>query len=133
MYAASLAHLRDLCLALPETTESGAGHDPSYSVRGQTFATGRRVGDRESVWFKASNRTRRHVLTTGDHHRFFMPPYVGQHGWLGAWLDEHCDWSELERLIRESYRMTAPVSLADQLPSPVAIAPIPTGSRTVTG
>lgn len=125
MYAASLAHLRDLCLALPETTEAGTGNDPSFSVRGQTFATGRRVGDRESVWFKATARTRRQILSRGDQRRFFTPPYVGQHGWLGAWLDDHCDWSELDRLLRESYRMTAPLALSQKLPSHEDIAPIP--------
>ena len=119
MYAASLAHLRDLCLALPETTETGTGSDPSFSVRGQTFATGRRVGDRES------GRTRRSILSRDDHHRFFAPPYVGQHGWLGAWLDDHCDWSELEQLLRESYRMTAPLTLGAALPSAVEAQPVP--------
>ncbi len=108
MYAASLTHLRDLCLALPETTQEGATTDPSFRVRGRTFATGHRVNGRESVWFKASASTRRRLLKNGDSGQFFKPPYVGEHGWVGSWLDGHCDWSELDSLIRESYRMTMP-------------------------
>lgn len=106
MFVASLAKLRQLCLALPETAEVGAGDDPSFGVKGQTFATCRRVGDRESVWFKASAGTRGRLLGAGDERRFFTPPYVGQHGWIGAWIDENCDWSQLDDLLRESYRMT---------------------------
>jgi predicted DNA-binding protein (MmcQ/YjbR family) len=115
MTAASLAHLRDLCMALPETTEAAAGGDPSFSVRGQTFASGHRMGDRESVWFKATVNTRRRLLGRPEHPRFFAPPYVGQHGWMGAWLDDQCDWSELDDLLRESYRMTAPENLGNDV------------------
>ncbi|WP_349258310.1 MmcQ/YjbR family DNA-binding protein [Stackebrandtia sp.] len=104
-----------MCLALPETATAGTGGDPIFSVRGQTFAIGHRVGDRESVWFKVSASTRSRLLGRGGGRRFFTPPYVGQHGWLGAWLDDHCDWSELDSLLRESYRMTAPEALREAL------------------
>ncbi|ADD40549.1 hypothetical protein Snas_0837 [Stackebrandtia nassauensis DSM 44728] len=113
MFVASLAKLRQLCLALPETTEVGVGDDPTFGVKGQTFATCHRVGDRESVWFKASPRTRSRLLSNGDDRRFFTPPYVGQHGWIGAWIDENCDWSQLDALLRESYQMTAPDAQGD--------------------
>ena len=47
--------------------------------------------------------------------RFFVPPYVGHHGWVGMWLDGEIDWEELTDLVDESYRMTAPKRLSAQL------------------
>ena len=47
--------------------------------------------------------------------RFFVPPYVGGKGWIGAYLDVDQDWEELADLIDESYRMTAPNKLVDRL------------------
>ncbi|MFD0558212.1 MmcQ/YjbR family DNA-binding protein [Stackebrandtia endophytica] len=121
MQSAPLAHVRDLCLALPETTETGRGEDPTFSVRGQTFATGRRVGDRQSVWFKANLDTHRELVTTQPQ-QFFAPPYVGRHGWLAAWLNEDCDWVQLSELLKDSYRMTAPKPLIDMLADSVTSA-----------
>ena len=43
--------------------------------------------------------------------RFFVPPYVGGKGWVGAYLDVEQDWEELADLIEESYRLTAPKRL----------------------
>lgn len=114
MQSAPLAQLRDLCLALPETTETGGGEDPTFSVRGQTFAAGHRVADRQSVWFKATLETKRRLLTESPQ-RYFQPRYVGRHGWLGAWLDGDCDWPQLADLLRDSYRTTAPRPLIDML------------------
>jgi predicted DNA-binding protein (MmcQ/YjbR family) len=50
---------------------------------------------------------------------FFVPPYVGSKGWIGAYLDVEQDWDELAELIDESYRMTALKKLVAQLPSDV--------------
>ena len=122
MQSAPLAQLRDLCLALPETTEAGSGEDPTFSVKGQTFAAGHRVGDRPSVWFKATTGTKQRLLKSSPS-RYFQPRYVGKHGWMGAWLDEDCDWTQLADLLRDSYRTTAPRPLTDlltaSLPNPI--------------
>ena len=44
-----------------------------------------------------------------------MPPYMGRHGWVGAWLDADLDWEQLADLIEDSYRMTAPKRLVARL------------------
>ncbi|GAA4909118.1 putative DNA-binding protein (MmcQ/YjbR family) [Stackebrandtia albiflava] len=111
MYASPLDHLRDICLALPETTEAGAADDPIFSVKGKTFATGHHMGDGYAVWFKATPQTRERLLTSAP--GFFAPRYVGRHGWLGAWLDDGCDWTELTELLRDSHRMTTSPGLLD--------------------
>jgi len=41
-----------------------------------------------------------------------VPPYVGSKGWIGVGLDGRVDWGVLAELVRDSYRMTAPKSLA---------------------
>lgn len=47
--------------------------------------------------------------------RFFVPPYVGPSGWVGVYLDGRIDWKELDMLLRDSYRLTAPRRLAAQV------------------
>jgi predicted DNA-binding protein (MmcQ/YjbR family) len=55
------------------------------------------------------------LVVGSDPKRFFVPPYVGSKGWIGAYLDVEQDWEELAELIEESYRLTAPKKLAAQL------------------
>jgi hypothetical protein len=48
--------------------------------------------------------------------RFFIPKYVGHRGWLGLWLDlPKIDWDEVEDVITEAYRLTAPKALVSKL------------------
>jgi hypothetical protein len=64
------------------------------------------------MWCKAPPGVQE-LLVGAAAERFFVPPYVGHHGWIGAWLDEvELDWDELGDLIEESYRMTAPKRLS---------------------
>jgi len=47
--------------------------------------------------------------------RFFVPPHVGPSGWIGVWLDGNIDWIELQDLLRDAWRMTAPKKLVAAL------------------
>ena len=69
---------------------------------------------RPSCWVKAEQGVQE-LLVAHDETRFFRPPYVGQHGWIGIRLDGAPDWDELADLVEESYRMTAPKRLLAQL------------------
>ncbi len=106
-----LHRLRAICLALPETNESGGVGDPSFKVRDRIFAMQHRVDGRMSMWCKAPPGAQE-VLVGSDPARFFVPPYVGHHGWVGVWLDREIDWEEVADLVQESYRMTAPKRLS---------------------
>jgi len=106
-----LDQLRAICLALPEASEQGGVGDPSFKVRDKIFAMQHRVNDRLSMWCKAPPGAQ-DVLVGSDAKRFFVPPYVGHHGWVGLWLDVEIDWSEVADLVEESYRMTAPKRLS---------------------
>src|SRR5262245_51848801 len=40
--------------------------------------------------------------------RFHIPKFVGHQGWVGLWLDTpDIDWTEVEAILKEAYRMTA--------------------------
>jgi len=47
--------------------------------------------------------------------RFWVPAYLGLHGWLALDLDDDADWDEVAELIDASYRVTAPVRLVREL------------------
>ncbi|MBM4418408.1 MAG: MmcQ/YjbR family DNA-binding protein [Chloroflexi bacterium] len=108
---ALLARLREICLALPEAVKTGGGGAPSFKVRNKIFAMQHRMEGRPSLWVKGLPGAQ-DVLTSTEPDRFFRPPYVGQHGWVGAWLDrDGVDWDQLAALVDEAYRITAPKRL----------------------
>ena len=110
----ALEQLRAICLALPEATEQGGVGDPTFKVRDKIFAMRHGVDGRASMWCKAP-RGFQGMLVDSDPERFFVPPYVGHHGWVGVWLDVALDWNMVADLVKESYRMTAPKRLRAQL------------------
>jgi len=106
--------LRTICLAFPEAVEGGGVGNPSFRVRDKIFAMQHGVDGRPSMWCKAPPGAQQ-ALVSADPERFFVPPYVGCHGWIGHWLDIPIDWDELADLVDESYRMTAPKRLCAQI------------------
>jgi hypothetical protein len=108
--------LRAICLAFPEAVEAGGVGNPSFKVRERIFAMQHGHENRPSAWLKAQDGVQE-LLVGSNPARFFRPPYVGHHGWVGAWLDVEQDWDELADLVEESYRMTAPKRLVAQLGS----------------
>ena len=109
-----LTRLRRICLALPEASEQGGVGSPSFKVRDKIFAMQHPMDSRPSMCCKAP-RGFQEALVRSDPARYFVPPYVGHHGWVGAWLDGDVDWDHLADLIKDSYRITAPKRLLAQL------------------
>jgi predicted DNA-binding protein (MmcQ/YjbR family) len=105
-----LERLRGICLTFPEAIEAGGVGDPSFKVRDKIFAMQHGVDSRPSMWCKAPPGAQG-VPVASNPERFFVPPYVGHHGWVGAWFDVELDWDEIADLVEESYRMTAPKRL----------------------
>jgi hypothetical protein len=110
-----LPPLRDVCLALPDVSEEGGIGNPSFKVRGKVFAMqhgadrsdpSQSHGPDPSLWCKTKPGFR-DVLLQARPETFFVPPYVGVHGWVGLWLDRDVDWQEVADLVEDSYRMTA--------------------------
>jgi hypothetical protein len=111
--------LRALCLALPEAHEVEAWGEPTFRVRDRMFATYASAGShhgagRPAAWVKAA-RDNQALMVQAAPARFFVPPYVGVHGWVGVWLDEAPDWDGLAELLRDGWRRTAPKRLAAAL------------------
>jgi predicted DNA-binding protein (MmcQ/YjbR family) len=113
---AIIDRLRGICLALPEATEGGGVGDPTFRVRDKIFAMQHGVDGRPSMWCKAPPGAQ-DVLVSSNPEQFFVPPYVGQHGWVGLWLDIDLDWGLIADLVEDSYRMTAPKRLLKLLPN----------------
>lgn len=114
MAASTTDRLRRLCLALPEAAEKEAWGDPTWRVKDKIFAMEKRGDGRVSVWLKAPQGSQE-VLVGSDPERFFVPPYVGHKGWVGMRLDRKPDWAEVDLLVRRSYRLIAPKTLALEL------------------
>jgi len=120
MAARPLVRLRKHCLALPEAHEVEAWGEPTFRVRHKMFAMYAHANNhhgrgRPAVWFKAApGEQPRMVKAAPD--CFFVPPYVGKSGWVGAWLDEVADWDAIVEFLADAYRLVAPKRLVDQMP-----------------
>jgi hypothetical protein len=117
-----LARLRKLCLSLPDAHEVEAWGEPTFRVKNKLFAmhasSDTHHGDgREGVWIKSAHVTQ-DMLVRADPKRYFVPPYVGKSGWVGAYIDRGVDWEIVADLLRDAYRLTAPKKLVAQLDSP---------------
>src|SRR5919202_103121 len=89
MPATPLERLRKLCLALPEAHEVEAWGMPTFRVRNKLFAmyAHDHHGDgRIALWCKAAPENQE-LLVRARPDRYFVPPYVGPRGWVGALLD----------------------------------------------
>jgi hypothetical protein len=110
-----LDQLRVICLALPEAVEAGGVGNPSFKVRDKIFAMCHDLhAGQWSLWCKAGTGVQA-MLVSAEPERYFVPPYVGQHGWVGIRLHDGIDWTIVADLVRKSYRMTAPKRLVAQL------------------
>lgn len=115
---AVLPRLREICLSLPQATESvfGGHTTPTFRVRNKIFAMLQddHHGDgRLALWCKAAPGAQA-VLVGSAPGRFFVPPYVGPKGWIGIRLDRDIDWGLVVDLVRDSYILIAPKRLAAQ-------------------
>jgi hypothetical protein len=122
-----LARLRKLCLALPEAHEVEAWGEPTFRVKNKLFAmhasSDTHHGEgREGVWIKSAHVTQ-DMLVRADPKRYFVPPYVGKSGWVGAHIDRGADWEIVADLLRDAYRLTAPKKLVAQLDAPAPAKP----------
>jgi hypothetical protein len=109
---ASFDDVRRIALALPETEEILTWEtDVTFRVRRKIFAIGGDGGDHASI--KASLATQADLVYR-DPDTFAPAPYVGRYGWLKVDL-ERVDAPELDRLLREAWRLTAPKRLVSTL------------------
>jgi hypothetical protein len=114
-----LSRLRAICLALPEVTERPSHSAPTFFVRDKKsfvmlWADGHHDNDFPHLWCAAPPGVQEELVET-EPERFFRPPYVGHRGWLGVRLDRKVDWSEINEICRDAYRVVAPKTLVSKL------------------
>ena len=116
-----LEELRSLCLALPDAREVEAWGAPTFRVKTMfaTYSDGSQYEPpRSSVWIKAAPIDQEHLVRRSPD-RFFVPPYVGGKGWIGAFLDiPDVDWDELKGLLWDAWKMSSPKRLVGANPEP---------------
>ena len=111
-----LGRIRDICLALPETSERLSHGAPTFFVRGKRaflmVLTDHHGDGRFAIWCAAPEGMQK-MLVEADPERFFVPPYVGHRGWLGLRLDRALDWDELAGIAEDAYSEMAPAKLVE--------------------
>ena len=101
------ADVRAIALGLPEAVEQETWGHPTFRVRSKMFGT--LASDGSTATAKAT-RSEQAALVHGDPETFFVPQYVGVHGWVGIRV-ARVDPSELAELVTEAWRMSAPKRL----------------------
>ena len=112
-----LGRLRELCLALPETTERLSHGEPTWFVRDKKVFVSyadHHPDHRLGFWCAAAPGVQE-ALVASDPVRFFRPPYVGHRGWLGVYLDVDVDWGGVAAVVADAYRTVAPKRLVAEL------------------
>ncbi len=112
----TLRRLRQICLALPETSERLSHGAPTFFVRGKRaflmLLTNHHGDGRFAIWCAAPDGLQR-TLVESDPERFFVPPYVGHRGWLGVRLDGGVDWDEITGIAEDAFAQVAPRTLVE--------------------
>lgn len=106
--------VREICGQLPECEVAGDQHH-KLSVRGKTVGwhTVDHHGDGRVALVLRAARGDNEALVASDPDKFFMPPYVAHHGYVGIYLDTGAvDWAEVRELVVDAYRLAAPKQLA---------------------
>ncbi len=80
------------------------------------FAAQHHNDERIALWFK-SDLDSQEELVAANPRIFFVPPYVGVSGWVGADLgaSKKKDWELIEVLLEKGYRSVAPKRAITQL------------------
>ncbi|MDA3646790.1 MmcQ/YjbR family DNA-binding protein [Saccharopolyspora indica] len=86
------------------------GHT-GFLLRGKRFAwlLVDHHGDGRLALAVKAPRGEQESLVAQDGARYFVPAYLGPHGWVGANLDEASDpdWAEIAGLLEQAWRMSA--------------------------
>lgn len=113
----ALARMRSICLGLPEAYEEPAWAGTRWRIRKHTFAHLRtRATDAGPItWLKFRSR-RPELDALLAHGHPFAPGGYGPDV-VAMIIDDSTDWTEVDELLMESYRLFAPqrlVALADR-------------------
>jgi hypothetical protein len=112
-----LDRVREICLALPETSERLSHGAPTFFVGRKTFVTymdHHHDDGRLALWC-AAPAGMQEALVAGEPDHYFRPPYVGHRGWVGVRLDRGLDFNEVAGAIEDAYCVVAPKKLVERV------------------
>jgi hypothetical protein len=116
--AAALERVRKVCLSFPETSERPSHGAPAFFIRRTRsfvmFVDNHHGDGRLALWCAAPAGAQA-MLVEANPDVYFVPPYVGPSGWIGARLDRRAPWSEIAAVIEQAYRTRAPVTILRRL------------------
>jgi predicted DNA-binding protein (MmcQ/YjbR family) len=113
--AGVLERLREICRALPGTTEVRAWGHPNFKVAGKTFAAFEKYKGEWAIAFKAEPEHQQFLVAQDP--RFYVSPYVGKYGWVSMKVDGAVRWREVKALLTEAHRLTAAAPASRPRPS----------------
>ena len=112
MSAKHIERVRQICAALPETTEKLSHGEPTFFVRKKVFAmiSNNHHNDGHVAVVIPAGIGIQEALIKASPEKFYRPPYVGVRGWVGIELPCVSD-EELTLHLREAWRLIAPEKL----------------------
>ncbi|HEV7680793.1 MAG TPA: MmcQ/YjbR family DNA-binding protein [Pyrinomonadaceae bacterium] len=112
----SIARVRRICLALPETWEKISHGEPTFFVKKKVFAMcsiNHHNDGHVAVVIPAAIGIQE-MLIKKSPKKFYRPPYVGVRGWVGIEIERVTD-KELTLHLREAWTLIAPPKLQDAM------------------
>jgi predicted DNA-binding protein (MmcQ/YjbR family) len=97
-----LETLRDICLALPETSEATQFGNPVWKAGKKSFCSVHHYTGRLRLQFWVGPEMQ--TMLTFEGERYQIPAYMGHNGWIDLDVQEDVDWSEVRELALISYR-----------------------------
>jgi hypothetical protein len=123
--ASTIERVMAVCSELPECAlEQAGGQHHTIAVNGKRLGWHLvdHHGDGRVALTVRVPKGENEALVAEDPDRFFMPPYVARHGYVGYYLDTvEVDWDEVRELLADAYRLVAPrrlVRLLDERDDP---------------
>jgi predicted DNA-binding protein (MmcQ/YjbR family) len=117
--------VRQLCLAFPGAEVFMSHGMATFRVRGAKvfamYAVNHHGDGRIALWLNTP-RGMQDSYVGADPQHFFVPPYVGPSGWLGARLDVGLAWKRVAPLVRAAYEHVAPAKWSSQLKATPCVA-----------
>ena len=97
-----LKRLREVCLALPETSESTRFGRPVWMAGKKTFCGVHHHRERLHLQFWVGSEMQ--TMLTFEPDRYQIPAYTGHNGWINLNVEDDINWDEVAELTMISYR-----------------------------
>lgn len=107
--AEALERVRLTCTSFAAVEERLSHGEPTWFFKGKrSFAmfADHHHDERVAVWCAAAPGAQLALIESDPDH-YFRPPYVGARGWVGLYLDNDPDWSDVASVLHEAYEFVA--------------------------